>query len=577
MKSLLKYLKNYRKEAILAPLFKLLEALFELLVPLVIAYIIDVGIVNKDILLIYKMGGLLLLLAVIGVISSITAQYFSAKAGVGFATELRDDLFAHVLTFSNREIEILGKETLITRIMNDINQLQSGMNLFFRLALRAPFIVFGAFLMAFYISPKESLIFFAIILILYIIVYIIMKMTIRMYKAVQMKLDTILGRTEGNLSGVRVIRAFGKEEEEVTDYREATSILYKEQITAGKISSYMNPLTYICVNIGVVLILYTGGIDVSVGNLSQGEVIALVNYMSQILGELLKTANLAILISKALASAARIEEIFKMENSLVYGNDDVKIKIKTLGEQPLLSFRDVSFSYPNASGEALSNISFDIYKNETVGIIGGTGSGKTSLVNLIPRLFDINKGTLKIAGSDIKSYTLASLRESIAMVEQKARLFSGSIRSNLLWGRFEASDTELYKALEIARGREIIEQKEDGLNALVSQEGKNFSGGQKQRLSIARSLLKKADILILDDSSSALDYMTDFKLREGIAKIDNTVIIVSQRVASIRNADKILVLDEGRQVGFGTHKDLLKTCETYREICLSQLSEDELV
>lgn len=576
MRALLKYLKNYRKEAILAPLFKLLEALFELLVPLVIAYVIDVGIANRDTGLIYQMGLLLFALAIIGVISSVTAQYFSAKAGVGFATELRDDIFAHVLSLSHREIEILGKETLITRIMNDITQLQSGMNLFFRLALRAPFIVLGAFLMAFYISPKLSLIFLVIILVLYLIVFIIMKLTIRMYKRVQFKLDTILGRTEGNLSGVRVIRAFGKEEEEIGEYREATSDLYTEQIKAGKISAYMNPATYVCVNIGIVLILYTGGMDVSVGNLTQGEVIALVNYMSQILGELLKTANMAILMSKALASAGRIVEIFKMENSLVYGKVDLKEAMEKLGKKPILSFQDVSFSYPSASGEALSDIHFDIYKNETVGIIGGTGSGKTSLVHLIPRLFDISKGTLALAGMDIRSYTRESLRESIAIVEQKARLFTGTIRTNLAWGRKDAQEKDFYQALEIAQGIEII-QKKDALDTEVQQEGKNFSGGQKQRLSIARSLLKKAEILILDDSSSALDYMTDFKLREGIARLDNTVIIVSQRVASIRNADKILVLDEGRQVGFGTHTELVQSCEVYREICLSQLSEEELL
>lgn len=576
MRALLKYLKNYKKEAILAPLFKLLEALFELLVPLVIAYVIDVGIANRDTGLIYQMGLLLFALAIIGVISSVTAQYFSAKAGVGFATELRDDIFAHVLSLSHREIEILGKETLITRIMNDITQLQSGMNLFFRLALRAPFIVLGAFLMAFYISPKLSLIFLVIILVLYLIVFIIMKLTIRMYKRVQFKLDTILGRTEGNLSGVRVIRAFGKEEEEIGEYREATSDLYTEQIKAGKISAYINPVTYVCVNIGIVLILYTGGMDVSVGNLTQGEVIALVNYMSQILGELLKTANMAILMSKALASAGRIVEIFKMENSLVYGKVDLKEAMEKLGKKPILSFQDVSFSYPSASGEALSDIHFDIYKNETVGIIGGTGSGKTSLVHLIPRLFDISKGTLALAGMDIRSYTRESLRESIAIVEQKARLFTGTIRTNLAWGRKDAQEKDFYQALEIAQGIEII-QKKDALDTEVQQEGKNFSGGQKQRLSIARSLLKKAEILILDDSSSALDYMTDFKLREGIARLDNTVIIVSQRVASIRNADKILVLDEGRQVGFGTHTELVQSCEVYREICLSQLSEEELL
>ena len=573
MKNLLEYLKDYKKESVLAPLFKFLEAAFELLVPLVIAKIIDVGIANKDSDYIIKMGILLVSLAVIGLSSAIVAQYFSAKAATGFGTKLRDDLFAHILSFSHAETDILGRDTLVTRVTNDSDQVQNGVNRFFRLVLRSPFIVAGAFIMSFNIDAKMSIIAFTVIVILAIIVSVIMSKSIGLYRNVQRKLDKVLGKTGENLSGIRVIRAFSKEESEVSEYNDATKDLYNDQVMVGNISALLNPLTYVVVNLGIVAILQAGAIQVNIGNLSTGQVVALINYMSQILVELVKLANLIILLAKASACAKRINEIFDIKSSIKGGK--LKLEINNF-EGDIISFEDVGFAYPKAKQEALSDISFCIKKGETIGIIGGTGSGKSSLINLIPRFYDISRGKIKLAGKDIKEYSLESIRENIALVEQKSRLFRGDIKSNLLWGDNNASEQELYEAATIAQAVDVINSKENKLNSEVAMYGNNFSGGQKQRLSIARSLVKKAGILILDDSSSALDYATDSRLRKAIKQIKNiTTLIVSQRIVSIKNADRIIVLDDGKIVGIGTHDELLESNPIYREIYNSQIMSEE--
>lgn len=575
MKSLLKYLKDYKKECILAPLFKLIEASFELLVPLVMAKIIDIGIGTNNKAYIYKMALLLLLFVLVGLVSALTAQYYSAVLSVGFGTKLRNALFKHILSFSHKEVDILGKDTLLTRLTNDSNQLQTGVNIFFRLILRSPFIVFGAFIMAFMISPSISLIFVCVIILLYLIVFFLMNRSIKLYKLVQTRLDRVLGITGNNLAGVRIIRAFNQDENEKKEFYTASEDLLKEQNRVSKISALMNPLTYVIVNTGIVLVLYKGSFDISLGNLSTGELVALVNYMSQILVELIKTANLLIVISKSMASAKRVNEIFAVKNSLIDGNLSYP-ENKSRGED-LICFENVSFKYPNSNNEAISNISFTLKKGESLGIIGGTGSGKSTVISLIPRFYDISSGKLLLAGKDIKEYKISSLREKIALVEQKARLFEGSIRENLLWGRQSASEEELNEAIDIVVAKDVINSKENGLDSEVVTGGKNFSGGQKQRLNIARSLTKKPDILILDDSSSALDYVTDAKLRQNIKKIDASTIIVSQRVVSVKNSDKILVLEDGRVAGYGQHKELIHTCDVYKEICLSQLSAKELL
>ena len=574
MLRLIRYLKDYKKESVLAPLFKFLEAAFELLVPLVIAKIIDVGIANKDSDYIIKMGVLLVSLAVIGLSSAIVAQYFSAKAATGFGTKLRDDLFAHILSFSHAETDILGRDTLVTRVTNDSDQVQNGVNRFFRLVLRSPFIVAGAFIMSFNIDAKMSIIAFTVIVILAIIVSVIMSKSIGLYRNVQRKLDKVLGKTGENLSGIRVIRAFSKEESEVSEYNDATKDLYNDQVMVGNISALLNPLTYVVVNLGVVAILQAGAIQVNIGNLSTGQVVALINYMSQILVELVKLANLIILLAKASACAKRINEIFDIKSSIKGGK--LKLEINNF-EGDVISFEDVGFAYPKSKQEALSDISFCIKKGETIGIIGGTGSGKSSLINLIPRFYDISRGKIKLAGKDIKEYSIESIRENIALVEQKSRLFRGDIKSNLLWGDNNASEQELYEAATIAQAVDVINSKENKLNSEVLMYGNNFSGGQKQRLSIARSLVKKAGILILDDSSSALDYATDSRLRKAIKQIKNiTTLIVSQRIVSIKNADRIIVLDDGKIVGIGTHDELLESNSIYREIYNSQImSEDD--
>jgi len=574
MLRLVRYLKDYKKESVLAPLFKFLEAAFELLVPLVIAKIIDVGIANKDSDYIIKMGILLVSLAVIGLSSAIVAQYFSAKAATGFGTKLRDDLFAHILSFSHAETDILGRDTLVTRVTNDSDQVQNGVNRFFRLVLRSPFIVAGAFIMSFNIDAKMSIIAFTVIVILAIIVSVIMSKSIGLYRNAQRKLDKVLGKTGENLSGIRVIRAFSKEESEVSEYNDATKDLYNDQVMVGNISALLNPLTYVVVNLGIVAILQAGAIQVNIGNLSTGQVVALINYMSQILVELVKLANLIILLAKASACAKRINEIFDIKSSIKGGK--LKLEINNF-EGDIISFEDVGFAYPKSKQEALSDISFCIKKGETIGIIGGTGSGKSSLINLIPRFYDISRGKIKLAGKDIKEYSIESIRENIALVEQKSRLFRGDIKSNLLWGDNNASEQELYEAATIAQAVDVINSKENKLNSEVLMYGNNFSGGQKQRLSIARSLVKKAGILILDDSSSALDYATDSRLRKAIKQIKNiTTLIVSQRIVSIKNADRIIVLDDGKIVGIGTHDELLESNSIYREIYNSQImSEDD--
>lgn len=574
MLRLVRYLKDYKIESVLAPLFKFLEAAFELLVPLVIAKIIDIGIGNKNSNYIIKMGILLVTLAVIGLISAIVAQYFSAKAATGFGTKLRDDLFAHILKFSHAETDILGRETLVTRITNDSDQVQNGVNRFFRLVLRSPFIVAGAFVMSFNIDAKMSLIAFTVIVILSIIVAFIMSKSIGLYRNVQRKLDMVLGKTGENLTGIRVIRAFSKEKSEIGEYDTATEDLYNDQLRVGNISALLNPLTYVVVNLGIVAILQSGGIQVNIGNLTTGQVVALINYMSQILVELVKFANLIILLAKASACAKRINEIFDIKSSINGGNSELVLNDFD-GE--IITFENVGFAYPKSKEEAISDITFSVRKGETIGIIGGTGSGKSSLINLIPRFYDISRGSIKIAGRDIKDYTLDSIRKNVALVEQKSRLFRGNIRNNLLWGDNSATDEALYEAADIAQATDVINSKEDKLDSEVAMYGNNFSGGQKQRLSIARSLVKRAEILILDDSSSALDYATDSRLRKAIKEIKNiTTLIVSQRIVSIKNADRIIVLDDGKIVGIGTHDELLENNPIYKEIHNSQIMAEEV-
>lgn len=569
MLRLARYLKEYKLESALAPLFKLLEATFELLVPIVIARIIDIGIAGGDSNYIIKMGVLLVTLAVIGLTSAIIAQYFSAKAATGFGTKLRDDLFAHILGFSHAEIDVLGRDTLVTRVTNDSDQVQNSINRFFRLVLRSPFIVAGAFIMSFNIDSRMSMIALTVIAVLAITVALIMSKSIRLYRNVQKKLDRVLGKTGENLTGIRVIRAFSKESSEVAEYENATKDLYNDQVLVGDISALLNPLTYVVVNLGIVAILKAGAVQVNIGNLTAGQVVALINYMSQILVELVKFANLIILLSKASACAKRINEIFDIKCSLKGGSKELDLSDSN-GD--IITFESVGFAYPKAKEEALSDISFSIKKGETIGIIGGTGSGKSSLINLIPRFYDISRGSIKLAGKDIKEYSLDSIRKNVALVEQKSRLFRGNIRDNLLWGNENADDGELFEAAQTAQAMDVINSKERRLDSEVAMYGNNFSGGQKQRLSIARSLVKKAGILILDDSSSALDYATDSRLRKAIRQIkDITTIIVSQRIVSIKNADRIVVLDDGKIVGIGNHEELLENNPIYREIYNSQV------
>ena len=568
MKSLLKYLKDYKKETILAPLFKMLEASFELFVPLVMAAIIDTGIANGDKGYIIKMGGILVALAVIGLTCSVTAQYFSAKAAVGFATKLRHALFAHIQSLSYTELDTMGTSTLITRMTSDVNQLQNGVNLTLRLLLRSPFIVFGAMIMAYTVDANAALIFVVTIPLLSIVVFGIMIVSLPLYKKVQAALDKVLGRTRENLAGARVIRAFCKEEQEIDGFTKDNEQLLHIQVFVGKISAAMNPVTYIIVNWALVVLLWTGAIRVDGGIITQGAVVALVNYMSQILVELIKLANLIIQITKALACAKRIESVFEVENS----QEVLSGETSPGAADDMVRFDHVSLTYHGGGEESLTDIDFTVKKGQTIGIIGGTGSGKTSVVNLIPRFYDATKGTVFVNGRDVKTYDTKELRKMIGIVPQKAVLFHGSIRENLLWGNEDATDEEIEQAIEISQAKEFLDTKEGRLEFKILQGGKNLSGGQRQRLTIARAIVRKPQILILDDSASALDFATDAKLRRAIREMaeDTTVFVVSQRTSSIQYADQIIVMDDGKVAGIGTHESLLAQNEVYQEIYYSQ-------
>lgn len=574
MKKLLIYLKDYKKESILAPLFKMLEASFELIVPLVVTQIIDVGIANRDSGYIVKMCLVMVALGLIGLTCSVTAQYFAAKAAVGFGTQVRHHLFSHIQTFSFSEIDKAGTATLITRMTSDINQVQSGVNMVLRLFLRSPFIVFGAMIMAFTIDVKAALIFVVTIPLLSVVVFGIMAVSIPLYKKVQECLDRVLGITRENLTGVRVIRAFHKEEEEKARYEESLESLTGMQNHVGRISAFMNPVTYIIINCGIIALLYVGAFQVDTGVLTQGQVVALVNYMSQILVELIKLANLIVTITKAIACGNRIESILEMKSSMPVEirKEKQNTAMQNADSEYMVEFSHVGLTYQDAGAESLTDIDFKVKKGETIGIIGGTGSGKTSLVHLIPRFYDATAGEVKIDGQNVKDYPLEQLRQMVGIVMQKAVLFKGTIRENLCWGKEDATEEELYQALETAQAKEVVGGKEGKLDALVEQGGKNFSGGQRQRLTIARALVRKPQILILDDSASALDYATDARLRKAIREIEGnlTVFIVSQRTSSIQHADKIIVLDDGEVAGMGTHDQLLESCEVYREIYESQ-------
>ena len=572
MRKLLRFLKDYKKESILSPLFKLLEASFELFVPLVMAAIIDTGIGNKDGGFILKMCGILILLALVGLTCSITAQYFAAKAAVGFATKVRHALFDHIQKLSYTEMDTAGTDTMITRMTSDINQAQSGVNMVLRLFLRSPFIVFGAMIMAFTIDVKAALIFVVTIPVLSVVVFGIMIITIPLFRRVQASLDKVLGVTRENLTGSRVIRAFNKEQEEIADFDESNERLTDVQLFVGKISALMNPLTYIIINVALVILIWTGAIQVNIGKISQGEVVALVNYMSQILVELVKLANLIITVTKAIACGNRVQSIFEMETSLVDGNGSKKEDTGYTVE-----FRNVSMRYKGAGADTLTGIDFKAKPGDTIGIIGGTGSGKSSVVNLIPRFYDVTEGQVMVDGMDVREYKITDLRDKIGIVPQKAVLFAGTVRSNLAWGKEDATEEEMQQALSVAQAAEVVDKKDGKLDAEIEQGGKNFSGGQKQRLTIARALVKQPEILIMDDSSSALDYATDAKLRQAIHNMPNrpTVFIVSQRAASIMYADKIIVLDDGTVAGTGTHEELLKDCSVYQEIYYSQFKRTE--
>lgn len=576
MKRLMMYLKDYKKESILAPLFKLLEAFFELMVPLVMANIIDYGISNRNMGYIGKMGLLLLLLGVVGLASSITAQFFAAKAAVGVSTKLRQALFDHIEDLSFTDIDKAGTSTMITRMTSDVNQVQSGINMTLRLFLRSPIIVFGAMIMAFTIDVKCALIFVVAIPLLSIVVFGIILSTIPMYKKVQSRLDQVLGITRENLTGVRVIRAFHQEAKEEERFRENNEALSAMQIFVGKISACMNPVTYIIVNGAIIALIYTGAVQVNIGNLSQGEVVAIINYMNQILVELVKLANLIVTMTKALACADRVASVFEIGADAAYmGAQNQKLADKVDKSAPFLDFKHVSLTYQGAGAPTLQDMNFTVNRGDTVGIIGGTGSGKTSLVNLIPGFYPATEGEILLEGRDIKTMSDEELRGRIGVVPQKAVLFKGTIRSNLRWGKPDATEEEMWKALELAQASEVVEGKDGKLDATVAQNGKNFSGGQRQRLTIARALVREPEILILDDSASALDYATDAKLRAALRTLEDktTTFIVSQRASTIRHADKIIVLDDGEIAGVGTHDELLKDCTVYQEIYYSQYPE----
>ena len=574
MKKLLYFMKDYKKESVLAPLFKMLEAFFELFVPLVVASIIDDGIVPKDSGHIIRMCLLLLVLAAVGLTCSITAQYFAAKSAVGAATGIRYELFTHIQTLGYEEMDMVGTSTLITRMTSDINQVQNGINLVLRLFLRSPFIVFGAMIMAFTIDLKAAMIFVVAIILLSIVVFGVMFITKPLYKKVQSGLDTILGTTRENLTGVRVIRAFHQEQAEYNKFLAENEELTSLQKFAGKISGLTNPLTFIIINFAILVLIHTGAVRVSLGTLSQGQVVALYNYMSQILVELIKLANLIISVTKAMACFNRIQDVFHIEPSMKEGTKTVAAAGNTT---PAVEFKNVSFTYAGGGDHAVENISFKAMPGQTIGIIGGTGSGKSTLVNLIPRFYDVSEGEVDIAGKNIQDYTYGSLRNTISVVPQKAQLFAGTIRDNLTFGCPDATEEQIEEALAISQAKEFVDTKEGRLDAKIEQGGKNLSGGQRQRLTLARALVPQSDILIMDDSASALDYATDARLRKAIQDMKRkpTVFIVSQRTSSIQNADMILVLDDGKIAGQGTHEQLLKSCNIYREIFETQFKKEE--
>ena len=572
MKELLKYIKDYKKECVLAPLFKMLEAIFELFVPLVVSSVIDKGIVNADKGYIMQMCFMLILLAIIGLVCAITAQYFSAKAAVGAATGMRHSLFAHIQTFSFTEMDTLGTSTLVTRMTSDINQVQNGINMVLRLFLRSPFIVFGAMIMAFTIDVKAALVFVAAIPVLALIVFGIMLATRPMYKNVQSGLDKILGITRENLTGVRVIRAFNKEQDEVKRFKNDNESLNRLQKFVGKISGLMNPLTYVVVNVSIIALIWIGGVRVNAGALTQGQVVALYNYMSQILVELIKLANLIITITKALACAGRIESVFDVTSGMADGSVKEAVAKE---EQPGVEFKNVSLTYSGSGASSVEGINFKAMKGQTIGVIGGTGSGKSSLVNLIPRLYDATQGEVLVDGVNVKDYDIEALRNKVGIVMQKAVLFKGTIRENMWMGKKGATDEQIDEALEISQSKEFVDSKQGRLDYVIEQGGKNLSGGQRQRLTIARAIVRKPDVLILDDSASALDFATDAALRKAIRGMNNspTVFIVSQRAASLMYADLIIVLDDGQVAGMGTHDELLANCEVYKEIYESQFKK----
>ena len=574
MKKLLVFLKDYKKESVIAPLFKMLEAIFELIVPRVVAQIIDIGISTADKGYIFSRCGILIALAVIGLVCAISAQYFAAKAAVGFATQLRSALFAHIQKLSFADLDEIGTTTLITRMTSDVNQLQSGVNMVLRLFMRSPFVVFGAMIMAFTVDVKAAIIFVITIPLLSVVVFGVMLVTIPLYKRVQASLDRVLGKTRENLTGARVIRAFGKEEDEIKEFNESNEILTNVQLLVGRISALMNPVTIVIVNIATICIVWTGANQVFAGVLTQGEVVALVSYMSQILVELVKLANLIILITKAVACGNRVADVLERQPSIQADKTD---SVQTDISAPMVEFKDVSMTYGKSSEEALSNISFQVKRGQTIGVIGGTGSGKSTLMHLIPRFYDVSKGSVCVEGVDVREYPLAQLREKVGIVQQKAVLFKGTIAENLRWGNEEATEEELWRAIELAQATDVVKGKEDGLGHMVEQGGRNLSGGQKQRLTIARALVKNPDILILDDSSSALDFATDARLRSALSDIagEHTIFIVSQRTSSVQHADQIFVLDDGEMVGMGTHTKLLESCEVYREIYDSQFKKEE--
>ena len=573
MGKLLRFLKGYEKESILGPLFKLLEATLELFVPLIVASLIDVGIGNRDLSYVIKMFVFLVLLGVVGLAFSLTAQFFAAKAAVGFVKKIKHALFKHIEELSYTEIDRLGTSAMVTRMTSDMNQVQSGMNMSLRLLLRSPFVVAGAFIMAWIIDGQAAKVFGITILGLTIIVYGIMLITIPLYRRVQQKLDGVLSATRENLVGVRVIRAFGLEEKEKKEFSKKHSELTKGQKFVGSISALMNPMTYVVINIGVAVLIWNGAIQVEYGILTQGAVVALYNYMAQILEELVKLANMIVLLTKMVASGNRIQNVLDMESSQEFPKETAWESRK---EMPYIVFENVALKYAGAGEESLSNLNFEVKKGQVVGVIGGTGSGKTSLVNMLPRFYDTSHGTVYVDGIDVKQYKKEDIRAKVGVVPQKAVLFKGTIRDNLRWGKADADENEIWQALKIAQAEEIVQGKDDKLDFMIAQNGRNLSGGQKQRLTIARALVRKPEILILDDSSSALDYATDAKLRKALQEMESkpTIFIVSQRTISIQHADLILVLDDGEMAGMGTHEELLKSCEIYQEIYASQFKKE---